>query len=119
MEDIALSLFIVVETWIEVLGMPLWPICVLFIVVPLYVWSDGVFKLLEGCMAHTARVDLKTYMARVKVLKGEIQETLKEILLWLDDLRDWSGWRKKMVEISWAELFSLVCRCRRELAELH
>lgn len=62
-EAIESSLFIVVETWIEVLGMPLWPICVLFIVVPLYVWRDGVLKQLEGCMTHTTRVDLKSYMA--------------------------------------------------------
>lgn len=61
--------------------------------VPLYVWREGVFKLLGDCVGQTLEVDHRTiqqedlFYGRVKVLLDDTRELPEEISLWLDDIQ--------------------------------
>ena len=61
--------------------------------VPLYVWREGVFKLLGDCVGQTLEVDHRTiqqedlFYGRVEVLLDDTRELPEEISLWLDDIQ--------------------------------
>ncbi|KAJ8615144.1 hypothetical protein MRB53_034516 [Persea americana] len=87
------SPFLAVEGWMEVIARPPRAVWLRFRGVPLHVWTEGIFRLLGDCVGKTLEVDIRTVkqefllFGRVKVKRDDFWNLLKEIILWLDDLR--------------------------------
>lgn len=71
----------------EVFGRPPQAVWVRFTGVPIHVWREGVFELLNDCLGKSVEADPKTskleeiMFGRVKVPKGSTRELSKEISL--------------------------------------
>ncbi|KAJ8615391.1 hypothetical protein MRB53_034763 [Persea americana] len=87
------SPFLAVESWTEVIARPPRAVWLRFRGVPPHVWTEGIFRLFGDCVGKTLEVDIRTVkqefllFGRVKVKRDDFWNLLKEIILWLDDLR--------------------------------